>query len=136
MDIQELNWPGVFCSGFMAVVFLQSGLDKVFNFKQELGWIQQKFVRNPLYGYVKSLLVLLTAMECLSGALSAVGALQLLTSGEGLVAWNGMLLSAATMLALIFGQRVSKDYSGAATLVPYFIVSILGLYTLMSTVQL
>jgi hypothetical protein len=82
------------------------------------------------------LLVLLTAMECLSGALSAVGALQLLTSGEGLVAWNGMLLSAATMLALIFGQRVSKDYSGAATLVPYFIVSILGLYTLMSTVQL
>lgn len=136
MDIQELNWPGIFCSAFMAVVFLQSGLDKVFNFKQELGWIQQKFVRSPLYGYVKTLLVLLTAMECLSGVLSAVGVLQLLTSGEVVVAWNGMLLSAATLLALIFGQRVSKDYSGAATLVPYFIVSILGLYALTAAIQL
>ena len=29
---------------------------------------------------------------------------------------------------LFFGQRLAKDYAGAATLVPYFILAVLGIW--------
>jgi hypothetical protein len=31
---------------------------------------------------------------------------------------------------LFFGQRVSKDYAGAAALVPYFLLALSGIYLL------
>jgi hypothetical protein len=34
------------------------------------------------------------------------------------------------MLMLVFGQRMTRDYTGAASLVPYFIVTLLSLYFL------
>jgi hypothetical protein len=42
----------------------------------------------------------------------------------------GSLLSAITLLMLFFGQRVAKDYAGAATLVPYFILVVINLFFL------
>ena len=33
------------------------------------------------------------------------------------------------LIALFFGQRIAKDYQGAATLVGYFMLSILGIIT-------
>lgn len=130
MNIPEINWVGFFSSTFLAIVFLQSGLDKVINYKRELGWIQQKFVKNALYHYVSSLFLVLTFFELLSGALSLGGVIHLLTSKDPYVAMWGAWFSSLTMLMLIFGQRVTKDYSGAATLVPYFIASLIGLYSL------
>ena len=70
MDLHSLNWAGVFSTAFLSIVFLQSGIDKVVNYKQELGWIQQKFVRNALYNYVGLLFLLLTIFEIMSGLLT------------------------------------------------------------------
>jgi hypothetical protein len=33
-------------------------------------------------------------------------------------------------MALFFGQRLAKDYPGAATLVPYFLLSLVAIYVL------
>jgi diacylglycerol kinase len=35
-----------------------------------------------------------------------------------------------SILALFFGQRVAKDYAGAAVLVPYFLLTLVALYLL------
>jgi hypothetical protein len=38
------------------------------------------------------------------------------------------VLGAASLTALFFGQRVAKDYPGAAVLVPYFLLLIVMMY--------
>ncbi|MBK7888029.1 MAG: DoxX family protein [Bacteroidetes bacterium] len=130
MILQDINWAGFFCSAFLAIVFLQSGIDKMINYKTESGWIRQKFVKNALYSYVGFLFISLTVFELISGALSFIGAIHVLISDNPYIARWGAWFSTLTMIMLIFGLRVTKDYSGAATLVPYFIAGIIGLYAL------
>ena len=43
---------------------------------------------------------------------------------DSMIAFYGAVLSALALLALFFGQRMAKDYPGAAALVPYFLVVI------------
>ncbi len=129
--MQVHHWPGLFAVCFLAIVFLQSGLDKLFNFKKESAWVRQKFARNILHGCISPVFIVLTLAEILSGSIAAAGVIQLLFTTDSTVAIYGTAVSCATLLMLIFGQRFTKDYSGAATLVPYFIVAILGLYFLV-----
>jgi diacylglycerol kinase len=39
-------------------------------------------------------------------------------------------VAALNLIMLFFGQRVAKDYGGAAILVPYFILTMVGLFVL------
>ena len=73
------------------------------------------------------MLGLLTLVELAAGALSAVGAVLLVVNGGRVLAALGILLSMLALLMLFFGQRVAKDYAGAAGLVPYFLVTVLSL---------
>lgn len=130
MESLTMNWAGIFSAAFLSIVFLQSGFDKVINYKQELGWIQQKFVRNILYKYVGALFLLLTVFEVLSGLLTFFGVILLLAGQSGDLAFAGVSISVLTLLMLIFGQRITKDYTGSASLVPYFIAGVLALHFL------
>jgi hypothetical protein len=40
------------------------------------------------------------------------------------------VVGAVNLVALFFGQRVAKDYVGAAALVPYFLLAISAVYLL------
>jgi hypothetical protein len=40
------------------------------------------------------------------------------------------MVSCVTLLLLLFGQRVAKDYDGARTIVIYLIPALLGVYWL------
>ena len=42
----------------------------------------------------------------------------------------GRALSAVSLLFLLIGQRLAKDYAGAMTLAVYFIICLFGLYLL------
>ncbi len=130
MTMIDPHWPGIFCIGFLAIVFLQSGIDKLLNYKRELGWVQQKFTRSMLHHYVSVLFLVLTLTESLSGLLCLAGTINLLITGKVDFALYGAWSSCLAMLMLIFGQRMTKDYTGAASLVPYFVVSLLGLHFL------
>lgn len=125
-----MNWAGIFGTACLAIVFLQSGLDKLFNYKRELGWIQQKFTRSALYPYISTLFLLLTVFELLSGVLSGMGVILLVAGGATEIAKWGAWLSVLTLLMLIFGQRITRDYTGSASLLPYFIAGILTLFLL------
>jgi polyferredoxin len=124
------NWAGFFSISFLAVVFLQSGFDKAFNYTREMGWVRQKFTRSPLHDYVSTMFVILTIFELGSGLLSAVGTFMMLAGMGNVVAHAGAWTACLTMLMLVFGQRMTRDYTGAASLVPYFIVTLLSLYFL------
>jgi uncharacterized membrane protein YphA (DoxX/SURF4 family) len=108
----------------LAILFLQSGFDKVFDFKGNLGWLTGHFGKSPLKGQVLPMLVVVTITECAAGALAAAGAVQIaFADSTSLALWSGQL-SALNLVMLFFGQRIAKDYTGAAALVPYFILSV------------
>lgn len=119
------------CSAFLGILFLQSGLDKVFDVKGNLEYLGAHFAKSPLADQVPRLLATITVLEVSAGAASALGVVGLAMGRPGL-AWIGALLANVSILSLFFGQRMAKDYAGAAGLVPYFVVTILSLWFLRS----
>jgi hypothetical protein len=107
----------------LAILFLQSGLDKVVDFKGNLAWLQGHFAKSPLAGQVTPMLAVITLTETAAGALAAVGAVMLVVGGSTTIGLYACQLCALNTVMLFFGQRLAKDYAGAASLVPYFILS-------------
>ena len=60
------------------------------------------------------------------------GVYQLYTSEVKEISLLGIELSAITLIFLLVGQRLAKDYAGAMSLAVYFIISIIGVYLLNS----
>lgn len=118
----------IFISAFFAILFLQSGLDKITGWNGNYSWLKGHFVNSPLKDFVAFVLGTITVFEIFSGFFSAVGVFALIFSGNVFFSVYGLLFSAISLLCLFFGQRMAKDYAGAAVLVPYFIVVIIGLY--------
>ncbi|PWL39863.1 DoxX family protein [Flagellimonas aquimarina] len=117
---------------FLAVTFLQSGIDKIMDWKGNLTWLTGHFSKTFFKGMVPLLLGIVLLAEMISGILSAVGAFQFIAAGESNMAFCAALLSSTTLLLLLFGQRVAKDYEGAKTIVIYFIPTVFLLYLLQS----
>jgi uncharacterized membrane protein YphA (DoxX/SURF4 family) len=113
---------------FVLVVFGQSGLDKLLNYRDNRDYFNQQFSKSPLANFAGLLLPVIALMEVASAALALIGLFMLWTSGTRLPGLFAMALSCLTFIALIFGQRLAKDYGGAAGIVPYLGVTMLGLY--------
>ncbi|WP_367388294.1 DoxX family protein [Lewinella sp. LCG006] len=113
---------------FWAIVFVQSGLDKVLDRKGNLSWLKGHFKDSPLAGMVPLLLSILTIVELTAGILCVIGVAQILISDDLTFAQYGIQLSTVALLMLFFGQRLSKDYAGAAVIATYFAVALLSLY--------
>jgi hypothetical protein len=112
----------ILVSAFLAVLFLQSGIDKVVDRKGNREYLDQHFARSPLAGTVGPMLLVVTILEVSAGVLSGVGCALLILTRNSTVAYFGALIAGVNIIALFFGQRVSKDYAGAAALVPYFLL--------------
>jgi hypothetical protein len=120
----------IFGSAFLAILFLQSGIDKVIAHRSNLEWLKGHFAKSPLAGVVPVLLTAITLLEVGAGALSAIGCVMLIVSRETTIAFYGAVSSAVALIALFFGQRMAKDYAGAAVLVPYFLLTLVTIYLL------
>lgn len=119
------NLPAILTAAFVAILFIQSGLDKVLDWKGNLEWLSGHFAKTPLARAVPSMLAIITVLESLTGLLAAVGIVYFFYSGSLWVIFAAGVLGALAILALFFGQRVAKDYAGAAILAPYFIVMLI-----------
>ena len=122
------NLPLAFTTLFVAILFLQSGLDKVFNFKGNLDWLNGHFSKTFLASTVPMMLVTITIMEMATGVLAAAGLIYFIATGMAFVIFYAAILGAASLTALFFGQRIAQDYPGAAVLVPYFILLVIMMY--------
>jgi predicted RND superfamily exporter protein len=125
--LHTLDLARIATAALLAILFLQSGIDKIVDRKSNLEWLTGHFSKSPLAKMVVPMLTTITIVEVFAGALSAIGALQLLVTSERTIATLGALLAVAAILMLFFGQRIAKDYAGAAALVPYFVVAAGGL---------
>ncbi len=124
---QAIRIAQIAFSSFFAVLFIQSGLDKMTNFQENLSWLVGHFSKTFLSALVPILFILLTLSEISAGLVSAYGIVELIIHKSSTVAYYGAALSVLSLLFLFFGQRIAKDYGGASGLVSYFIASVFAL---------
>lgn len=111
-------------SAFLAILFLQSGLDKVLDWKGNKEYIAGYFAKTPLRRFTTFMLFNITALEVLAGIVSAAGCLTVLLTRSSAIAFAGATLAGLNVVSLFFGQRIAKDYAGAAGMVPYAMFAI------------
>ena len=117
----------VLAVSFLAILFLQSGLDKVVDKKGNLDWLSSHFANSPFKNFVPVLFFTITVVELLSGILNLLGVVFLLLEGSLILVLYGTILASLALIMLFLGQRIAKDYVGAQSLVSYFILTILTL---------
>ena len=122
LDLILKNLPALFATLLVAILFIQSGLDKVFDWKGNMEWLTGHFSKTFLSSFVWIMLAKLTVLELATGIASAAGIVYFLAAGSMIVIFWAATLGALTVIGLFFGQRIAKDYPGAAVLVPYFIL--------------
>lgn len=130
MAFEEIgrNLPAIFCALLVSILFIQSGLDKVFDWKGNLGWLTGHFSETFLSSFVPIMLATITVLEILTGILSGIGIIYFLIGGSTVLIYYAAILGLLSLTALFFGQRIAKDYEGAAVIVPYFIVHLIMLW--------
>lgn len=112
---------------FLIVTFLQSGIDKLTDWKGNVSFIKDHFKNSPLKNNVPLLLSIVLITELIASLFMIYGIYELVSRGITTFALYGIELSALTLIFLLIGQRLAKDYAGAMTLTVYFIITVLGM---------
>lgn len=115
---------------FLAVTFIQSGYDKVMDWKGNVEWLKVHFAETFLGKSVAPALFIILALELVAGILCIVGVVELFTLGRRTFGFYGAVFSCIVLILLLFGQRIAKDYEGAKTIAIYFIPAVLAVYWL------
>ncbi|MCP9199305.1 DoxX family protein [Gramella sp. GC03-9] len=115
---------------FILITFLQSGIDKASDWNGNISWLKEHFSKTFMGGMVPLMVAIIMILEIITGLLAIAGIIGILAYGENIYALYACALACVSLLMLLFGQRVAKDYAGAFTLTGYFIVCVFGVYLL------
>ena len=115
---------------FLIVTFLQSGIDKLIDWRGNVGFVKEHFKNSPLKNSVPFLLGVILITEFSASILMIFGGYQLIINEVKEIALYGVELSSLTLIFLLIGQRLAKDYAGAMTLAVYFIITVFGVFLL------
>ena len=120
----------IFIAIFLFIAFLQSGLDKVIDRKGNLDFLKAHFSDSPIIKIIPIMLLILTFLEIIGSLMLGYGVYYAFVNRSTLWIFYGFVVIAITIIMLFAGQRIAKDYLGAADLVPYFILIMLGIMSM------
>lgn len=115
---------------FLVITFLQSGFDKILDWKGNLSWLKEHFSKTFMANIVPLNMAIILIVEVLVAILCLIGIFQLIANNDNTIALYGAILSCITLLMLLFGQRIAKDYDGARTIAIYFVPAIFAVFLL------
>lgn len=125
-----INIASILLLAFLAATFIQSGYDKTMYWKDNLAWLTGHFAKTPIKNMVPFSLFLILVLELISGIFCIAGILQLIINNGRTFGLYGAVASSITLIFLLIGQRMAKDYDGARTIVIYFMPAITAVYWL------
>ena len=120
----------IFIAIFLFIAFFQSGLDKVIDRKGNLDFLKAHFSDSPLIKIIPIMLLILTFLEIIGSLMLGYGVYYAFVNRSTLWIFYGFVVISITIIILFAGQRIAKDYLGAADLVPYFILIMLGIMSM------
>lgn len=115
---------------FLAVTFIQSAHDKVFEWKGNVDWLKGHFSKTILKNNVPLALFIILILELVTGVLSLAGCVELVVNGGKTFGFYGAVFASITLIFLLLGQRIAKDYDGARTIAIYFVPAVLAVWWL------
>ena len=129
LNYSSLEIVQILVSVFFSIVFFQSGIDKVIDRKGNVDFFKDHFKKTPIKTIAPFILTTLTILELIAAGLCFFGFCNSLLYESTDYIFYGLVLCGIVLLLLLFGQRVAKDYIGAADITIYFILCI---FTIMS----
>ena len=120
----------ILIAAFLFIAFFQSGLDKVVDRKGNLDFLKAHFSDSPIVKIIPIMLLILTFLEIIGSLMLGYGVYYAFVNRSTLWIFYGFVVIAITIIILFAGQRIAKDYLGAADLVPYFILIMLGIMSM------
>ena len=124
------NTASILVLVFLAVTFIQSAYDKDFGWQGNVDWLKGHFAQSILKNNVPFALFIILILELLTGILTLVGCVELFVNGGKTFGFYGAVFSCITLLFLLLGQRLAKDYDGARTIAIYFVPAVLAVWWL------
>lgn len=115
---------------FFIITFTLSSVEKLLDWKGTISYIKNHFKNSPFKNSVPLLLGILLVIETIASILMIIGVFQIYNSEAKEIALLGLELSAISIIFMLIGQRLAKDYPGAMSLAVYFIINLLGVYLL------
>ena len=109
----------VFAGLLFSVLFLQSGFEKLIDFKGNRAWIASYFEKSPFRSISNLLFILLTITEIAAGLACLFGAGFYVFAQIAWLLQGGIALSTLALLFVFTGQRIAKDYTSAANTIAY-----------------
>lgn len=124
LNFNNIEIVQILVSIFFSIVFFQSSIDKINDRESNLKFFNQHFKKTFFQNYTLSLLNLLTLIELISAVLCFSGVFYKFFYFDSIYIYYGLLMTSIVFLFLLLGQRLAKDYAGAADIAIYFILCI------------
>lgn len=115
---------------FFAITYIQSSYEKISDWEENIKWLRDHFAETFLKKHITISLVIIVILEFFSTALCITGIIELYIHSDSHFALYAAITSAVTLLVMLFGQRVAKDYEGARTIAIYFVPAVIAVYLL------
>src|SRR5439155_22048090 len=94
----------ILVSAFLAILFLQAGINKVADRRGDVEWLKGHFAKSLLAGTVPGALIAITMLEFCVGALSGVCFAVIIFSPDSTLGVDGALLYVIAVVALFVGE--------------------------------
>ena len=124
LNYNSLEIVQIFVSVFFSIVFFQSGIDKIIDREGNVEFFKEHFKKTLIKNIVPFMLTTLTILELIAAGLCFFGFCNSLLYESTDYIFYGLVLCGIVLLLLLFGQRVAKDYIGAADITIYFILCV------------
>jgi hypothetical protein len=121
------NIAFLFVLAFFLIVFIQSGVDKIVDYRGNLAFLKDLFKAFFSPPLITLALISVTILEVISGVLFLIGICYFILNDSSFIGLLGLITGSLALLILLFGQRVSKNYEGAKTIAIYFILAMIGI---------
>ena len=113
---------------YILITFAYSALEKVFQWKESIDYYRSHFKDTFMEKLIPPSLILVIFLEIITVVLLTWGIYDLILLNQKQTGFYGLLLAAITLLGLMIGQRIAKDYSGAMLITIYFILTVFGVF--------
>ncbi len=118
--------PQLLVLAFLLITFLTSVIDKITVWNGNIAYFNEHFGSTILKGKSNMMLGFLTLLEAIAAILAIIGIVQIYLNENTTIGLWAAVISAKTLLIMLLGQRIAKDYAGAMTIAVYFAVTLYG----------
>ena len=127
LNFNAIEIVQILSSIFFAIVFFQSGIDKIIDRKGNLNFFENHFKNTLFHKIYTHALTVLMLLELIAAILCAYGCIYSIVYKDTEFIFYGLLVTSIVLLSLLLGQRIAKDYVGAADITIYFIMCIISI---------